>query len=74
MRMLGYENQRKESYSFTKCFTQSIKSSALLIYLSEDFTFSFRNKKVASTLHNPYAMDHALVNISTHPNISFNYA
>lgn len=72
MRMLGYENQRKESYSFTKCFTQSIKSSALLLYLSEDFTFSFWNKKVAS-LHNPYAMDHTLVNILTRAKIWFNY-
>lgn len=73
MRMLGYENQRKESYSFTKCFTQSIKSSALLLYLSEDFTFCFLNKKVASNLHNPYAMDHTLVNILTRAKIWFNY-
>lgn len=63
MRMLGYENQRKKSYSFANCIT-SIKSCALLIYLNEDFTFHFeiKEKKVASTLHNPYAMDHTLVN------------
>lgn len=53
--------------------SQSMKSSALLISLREDFTLIFSSKveKVASPLHNPYVMNHSLILLCAFPTFLF---
>lgn len=70
---VGFTKIKERKVILLQNESQTMKSSALLIFLREDFTFLFQSRKVVSPLHNPYVMNNSLILLCAFPTFLFEY-